>query len=165
MLQMWRKCKFRHNCHPGPKRTTYNIGHQHCTTSTQHCLNIVSTLVTNIGYQHCENALITQQCLKDVSIDTTFTICWLNIVSVLVDVSQHCGNTGTWSKYNIGTTFTQHCLDIHITLLECLKVSTKNHATTLGADVETTLVPVLPQCCHNLGALAGKMRWTSIIIM
>ena len=115
------------------------------TTFTQHCLNIVSTFVTNI----------------ESHVATTFTQCCLNIVSTLANVSHYCDNVvamlGFWSKYNVGTTFTQQCLDIQTMLLGHVKVSTTECCHNVGTNVEPMLAPMLWQRCHNIGALAGML--------
>ncbi len=72
---------------------------------------------------------------------------------------QSCDNVvamlGFWSKYKVGTTFTQRCLDVHTMLLGCLKVSTFEWCRNVGTDIETTFAPILWQRCHRIGALAG----------
>ncbi len=59
--------------------------------------------------------------------------------------------------FNQNTTLvqcTQCCLDIHTTLLGCLKVSTFERCYNVETDIETTLAPMLWQHCRNVGVLA-----------
>ena len=63
---------------------------------------------------------------------------------------------GFGSKYNVGTTFSQCCLNVHTTLLGHLKVSTFECCHNVGTNVKTVVAPTLWQYCHNIGALAGR---------
>ena len=107
------------------------------TTFTQRCLNIILMSVLILG--------------SDVA--TIFTQRCPNIVSTLAYIGQCCDNIvvllGFQTKYNIGTTFTQCCLDFPKTLLGHLKVSTMNVATTMGMDVDTTF----NQHCNNVATM------------
>ncbi len=125
------------------------------TMFTLYCLNIVSVSVPNIRHQHSlsvKTAMFTQHCL--------------NVVWILVNVNQCCDNIvamlGFWLKYNVGTTFTQRCLNAHTRLLGRLKVSTSERYHKVGADVETTVAPTLWQPCHNVEVLAGRVLWKQV---
>ncbi len=115
------------------------------TTLMQCCL-IVSTLVHNVG--EWLSTASTQWCLNVVSmfvlitgsnIATTFTQHWHNVVTMLNNI---VAMLGFWLKYNIGTTFTQYCLEIHTTPLGHLNVSTNECCHNDGTNV----VPTMIQC-------------------
>ena len=139
------------------------------TTFPQHCLNVVSKSVPTLEVMlphHPHNVAWTlSQCRSPTlgtNVETTFTQRCLNIVSVLVP------NIGI----NVATTFTQCYVNIVSMSLPMLG---SNVATTLPehffnvgrcwqwalpqcwgrTNLEATLAPMLWQCCHNVGMLAG----------
>ena len=118
------------------------------TTFTQHCLNVVSmsvpTVESNIATtftQHCLN--IVSMSFSNIGSDvaTKYTQCYLNVEwTMSTDIMTMLGFS---SKYNVGTMFTQHCLDVHTTLLGHLKVSTFERCHNVGTNV-VTMLPTLP---------------------
>ena len=65
---------------------------------------------------------------------------------MVADIGQCCDVVavfGIWSKYNVGTMFKQHCLDVKTMLLGHLKVSKFEYCHNVVTDVETTLAPTL----------------------
>ena len=80
------------------------------------------------------------------NISTTFTQHWYNVVTTLANV---VALFGFWSNYNIDITFTQHCLDVHISLLGHLEVCTNERCHNTGNqpldNVGTIVVTTLPQ--------------------
>ena len=92
------------------------------TTLSEHCLNKHPSPTLGSGVATTS----TQHCLNVGQCD--------NIVSML----------GFWSKYNIGTMFTQHCLDAHTVFLGRLKVATFERCHNIETDIETTLA------CDNI---------------
>ena len=144
-----------------------NIESVIATTLRQHCLNVVSMLVSNVESdfatmftQHCLNTVPTS--FPDVGewhchkIHITLSERCLNVGQHQPTLWQCCGNVGILVKYNIGTTFTQHCLDVHTMLLGHLNEPTFERCHNIGTDIETMLAPTLWQRCHNVGALSGK---------
>ena len=150
MLQMCRQFKIECNCHSGPWTTKYNIGHQ-C------CYNIhtgLPELCPNVG--RCQPTL--WHCCSKVGmlvkIQHWYTVptTLLEYYSTLANVSQSCDDVamlGFWSKYDIGTTFIQGCLDIHTTFLGHVKASTNERCHNIGDqrwdNVGTNVVTTSPQ--------------------
>ena len=117
------------------------------TMFTQHCLNIVSTSVSNVGHWCSHNIWMLSQhrsATLRVMLPQHSQHC-LKVVWTLADIGRCCNNSvamlGFWLKYNVYTTLTQHCLDINTMLLGCLKVSTFERCLNVGTEVE--LVSVL----------------------
>ncbi len=124
---------------PTLKSVIVTITQIHYLCITVHCIDELKWIVSNQTKSNVHTMLVQHR--------YEVWQCYNNIVTTL----------GFSSKYNLGITFTRFCLDVHTTLLGCIKLSTMNVDTTLGL----TFPEHLPHCGENFRSLGGLWLWLS----
>ena len=164
MRQICRKFKFEYNCQSGPNPAKYNVEHQ-CWLNAHTMLpdyypNVAPPMmgsdITPAFTQHCLNVVTCRSPMLGRDITTTFTQCFLNVVLMsfpsttllqhLLTLVNTMTTLGFGSKHNVGTMFTQCCLDGLPTVLWCLKVYTNERADRRWGKVGTNDMTTLPRC-------------------